>query len=141
MKNWNLIAILVAVILSLAACVSRPTSVVETQDANQLNPGYPSPEAPPAEYPALTEAPTEAKGESQLVYPGLNDGASLNWEQAIGLIFSGEVIKVAQTHDLKVYLTLKDGRTLETVEPAIDEILRMIENCGEACKTIAVATE
>jgi hypothetical protein len=71
----------------------------------------------------------------------LEDGADVTWEQAMGIIGYGVVTKVMQTHDMKVYLTLEDGRTFVTVEPAIDDIIRLIEECGETCKDIKVATE
>ena len=48
---------------------------------------------------------------------------------------------VMQTHALKVYLTLKDGRTLLSIEPAIDEVMKVIQSCGDPCKNILVATE
>jgi len=59
----------------------------------------------------------------------------------MGTIGSGLVTKVMQTHDMKVYVTLEDGRTFVTVEPAIDDIIRLIEECGELCQDIKIATE
>jgi hypothetical protein len=76
-----------------------------------------------------------------MVYPDMKDGDQLLWPQAVGLLLSGEVTKVVQAEDLKVFLTLKDGRTFLTQQPGVDEILRMIESCGEACKEVTVETE
>jgi hypothetical protein len=48
---------------------------------------------------------------------------------------------VAQAHSLEVTLTLKDGRQLITTEPEIDAVFRVIEQCGERCADIQIATE
>lgn len=65
----------------------------------------------------------------------------ISWEEALSLLNSGEVTAIFQTHSLSVTLTLKDGRTLRTVEPAIDDIFAAVEACGEPCADIALATE
>jgi hypothetical protein len=57
------------------------------------------------------------------------------------MILNGEVTQVMQTHELKVYLTLKDGRTLLAFEPQIDEVMKVIQSCGDPCSKILIATE
>jgi hypothetical protein len=75
------------------------------------------------------------------VYPDLKDGAEVAWSQVRDIIFSGQVVKVGQTHDLNVYITLKDDRTFKTVEPAIDDVINLIKACGDLCKDIKIATQ
>ncbi|MCB8926789.1 MAG: META domain-containing protein [Ardenticatenaceae bacterium] len=65
----------------------------------------------------------------------------VDWETAVSLLNSGEVIEIFQTHSLDVTLTLVDGRLVKTVEPAIDDIFTAIEACGEPCSDILMATE
>ncbi len=84
---------------------------------------------------------SSAPASSADVYPELKDGDEVDWSKVVGIIMSGQVSKVVQTHDLKVYLTLKDGRTIVSVEPVIDELMGLIDYCGDPCKDILVATE
>jgi inhibitor of cysteine peptidase len=74
-------------------------------------------------------------------YPSLVQGETISWEEAQALFLSGEVVQVVQLHSLQVTLTLKDGRQVVTLEPSIDEVLRLIEACGEPCADLMVATE
>jgi len=110
-------------------------------------PTYPNPTQVesiiPQTYPDPTRQvePELAQPESAMVYPEISDGEVVYWNIAIGMILSGQVTQVVQTHDLKVFITLKDGRTVETTEPAIDEVMQLIETCGDPCKEIRVATE
>ncbi len=73
--------------------------------------------------------------------PAEETADQISWEEALALLNSGEVTSVFQAHSLSVTLTLKDGRTLHTVEPAIDDIFAAVEACGEPCADIALATE
>ncbi len=67
--------------------------------------------------------------------------ASLTWSEAKQLILDGKVTQVVQAHSLVVTLTLADGSTRTTVEPQIDEVFRVVRECGERCKNIAMITE
>ena len=69
-------------------------------------------------------------------YPG-----EVDWETAIEILNSGEVEMVAQLHSLDVYLTLKDGTEIRTIEPSIDAIFQEVELCGQSCREIVLATE
>jgi len=69
------------------------------------------------------------------------DQARIPWDEARALLLAGQVRFIAQSHSLNVQMTLADGRVLTTVEPRIDEIFRVIEECGEPCASTAVATE
>lgn len=149
------LAILAVLALVSSACQSAATptptpSVAATQASastaypqpyplETFNP-YLAPVDPyPTADPALT-APLAPEGGSGL-YPNAQDGTEVMWVQAVAMIMNGEVTQVMQTHELKVYLTLKDGRTLLSIEPEIDEVMRVIEICDEPCKDILIATE
>ncbi len=64
-----------------------------------------------------------------------------SWAEAVQTIMNGEVQQVTQTHSLEVTLSLKDGTTLHTIEPRLDEVFRVIEMCGELCSDIVLSTE
>lgn len=63
------------------------------------------------------------------------------WEEAVEILNSGEVVAVLQTHSLDVTLELADGRRIHTVEPNIDDIFTAVEECGQPCEDIILATE
>ena len=65
----------------------------------------------------------------------------VDWETAVSILESGDVVEIFQTHSLDVTLTLVDGRVIKTVEPAIDDIFTAIDDCGEPCEGILMATE
>ena len=65
----------------------------------------------------------------------------VSWEEARELILAGEVAQVAQLHSLEVTLELKDGRQVVTVEPEIDAVFDVVDECGEACEDIVLVTE
>jgi hypothetical protein len=93
--------------------------------------GYPAPE--------ITENPSTPAAGIGSGYP--EPEASISWVEARELILSGQVTQATQLHSLKVILVLEDGRTVETFEPVIDEVFQVIEECGEECNDIIVATE
>ncbi len=64
----------------------------------------------------------------------------VTWDEAVSILYAGDVVSVFQTHDLQVRLTLKDGTTVVATEPAIDEIVREVNRCA-GCGDIAIATE
>lgn len=149
---FGVIAVVLAALL--AACSAPPTAQpAETQvqalpEVSNPNP-YPSsgqPANPAVEAPANPPAggaypPAAAPAQADGAYPEIADGASIYWEQAVGLLNAGQVSRVTQRHDLAVTLALKDGRTLQTVEPEIDAVLKVIDACGAPCSDIRIATE
>lgn len=62
------------------------------------------------------------------------------WAQALNLIRTCEVDRVGQTHALDVYITLKDGTEIRTVEPYIDEVFYAVSE-AKKCPPIPIATE
>ncbi|GAA4641635.1 hypothetical protein GCM10023115_01090 [Pontixanthobacter gangjinensis] len=73
--------------------------------------------------------------------PADPEPAEISWTEAVEYINSGGVETAMQTHSLFVYLQMKDGREFTTTEPNIDEVFRVIRNCGEPCADIARITE
>jgi hypothetical protein len=69
------------------------------------------------------------------------DAVQISWEDARNLILEGQVTMAAQSHSLDVQLQLADGSTVTTQEPAIDEIFKVIQECGDPCSSILIATE
>lgn len=65
----------------------------------------------------------------------------LPWEEAVGILYSGQVRNVMQTHALEITLILKNGKIIKTKEPGIDDIFEEINKCGNSCKGIGIATE
>lgn len=132
-----------------AAATDTPAAAATIPAANAYPEPYPllptyDPYLPPAlldpyAYPA--QASPLIPGAANMLYPGVLDGTEVNWVQAVSMILNGEVTQVMQTHDLEVYLTLKDGRTLHSIEPQIDDVMKVIQSCGDPCKNILVATE
>jgi heat shock protein HslJ len=72
---------------------------------------------------------------------GTEGAEVVDWETAVSILNSGEVVEIFQTHSLDVTLTLADGRVIKTVEPAIDDIFTAVEDCGEPCSNVLLATE
>jgi hypothetical protein len=147
------ILLLVAVVL-LTACQSataEPTpDVVEVEQPDEEV--YPPPEPVAVEdpYPYLN-----SPADSDDPYPALqvplvsNDpyaapaevGTPLSWEETKVLIMDGKVAEVTQLHSLQVTLVLKDGKVVYTVEPEIDAVFILLDECGEICKDVVRATE
>jgi len=134
--------ILVVFALLLAACqpaVSTETEVpepVETQIVTPT-PAEASPEPAGDEpYPAAEDDPNAAPA-----YPGPEQGSTpVEWDVATKLIIEGKVAEVTQYDNLIVILVLKDGQTVSTREPVIDEVFNLIEECGDSCKDIEIPT-
>jgi len=151
MKSNRMMIAIVLVIIVLMGCQLTPAGVQPTATAVSAGTPYPSldtgaypyplVEIPPTPDPYLQPEQQAVPPEAGMLYPDLKDGDSLEWYQAVGVIFMGQVTKVLQAHSLDVFITLKDGRTLVTVEPQIDDVLKVIEQCGEICKDILIATE
>jgi hypothetical protein len=151
MKFNNRIAFVV--IIFLAACQSA--TPVATFSPQQTAAPYPPPQATPlpnaGPYPAPAEntggsvypepAVTEDMGVSIYPAPGSTEVKTVSWEEAKSILLDGEVAEVFQLHSLEVKLTLKDGSKLSTTEPAIDDVFKVIDECGEKCVDIRVATE
>jgi hypothetical protein len=67
--------------------------------------------------------------------------SEVDWDTAVELLNTGEVEMVTQLHSLDVTLKMKDGTEIHAVEPSIDAIFRAVEECGQPCSQIVLATE
>jgi hypothetical protein len=147
MKIRSFLSVALLLVIALSACQSAVPSV-ETQAPAASSPtrapqsvpsegeAYPG---PAAAMPTPTTTPPVAEGES--LYPGPQSGDEISWEAAVAMLNNGEVAQVVQTHNLQVTLDLKDGRSLVTREPNIDDVFKIIDGCGQPCANISVATE
>lgn len=156
--KW-LILVLMALALFLTACqpapptqISEPALATEAPTAATATPVeavYPNPVQPQAtapsgeeSYPAPQGQSVDGSGgESAYPVPGSEQATIVSWERAQNLLSEGKVVQVTQLHNLTVFLTLEDGSMVQTMEPNIDDVFDVIEQCGEACADIAVATE
>ena len=127
-----------------AAHVTQRATAPQTEDKE----AYPAPETVPETTPSEQDAypePDLAQAQPQensgILYPGSKDGDEVSWVQAYAMIMNGEVKQVIQAHSLQVNLLLKDGRTLITREVSIDDVMKVIEQCGEPCKDTVIVTE
>ena len=97
----------------------------------------PDPESYP---PPLVSDPVQPP-EGGIPYPDMSDGVELPWDPAVSLIFNGDVQKIVIGGELKVFITVTDGRTLVTKQPMEGEIARILEVCGAPCEVIEVESE
>lgn len=79
--------------------------------------------------------------ESQILSTFKFENSIVSWDKAKELILTGQVSGIEQAHNLTVTLHLKDGGSVDTTEPQIDEVSRVINACGKACQDISQATE
>jgi hypothetical protein len=121
-----------------------PTSTVEVyppaQNQSSAEGTYPYPPQSPSVqdgYPA-PQSPQTVPGGAQ---PEQDAQDFVPWDEIKLMILNGQVESVAQFHDLTVVLTLKDGRTIWTKEPAIDEVFKLVEQCGQKCAEIVQITQ
>lgn len=81
-----------------------------------------------------------AEGDASRMYVPPGD-RFISWMHARTLILSCETEMLMQTHALDVYVTLKSGERLRTVEPTIDEVFAVTNEATAACGSIAIGTE
>ncbi len=142
MKWFRLFGVISIFAVTAMACQifgkSVPTAATEAPGPGGEEYPVAYPEIP---YPDPTALAALQSPQEGIPYPDLKDGDTIEWYSTTELILGGLVTKVVQSHDLTVYVTLKDGRTFKTFEPAIDDVIKVIEACGDKCKDIEVATE
>lgn len=76
-------------------------------------------------------------------YPGPKEGETsyLDWSMAEQAIMSGQIVEVYQTPTLHVTLVKKEGSVILTIEPMLDEVFKVLDRCGDACKDVKRVTE
>ncbi|MDD5098229.1 MAG: hypothetical protein PHD31_00680 [Candidatus Pacebacteria bacterium] len=65
----------------------------------------------------------------------------VDWDNAVSFLSDCQVEKASQNHNKDVYLDLKDGSKIYTVEPEIDIILKTINQFKAKCGSVPLATE
>jgi hypothetical protein len=80
-------------------------------------------------------------GEGETVLTMDPGSVFITWEQTRGFVESCAPTLVMQTHALDVYLTMKNGTRLRTVEPTSDDIFDIVESVRDTCGNIPIATE
>jgi len=68
------------------------------------------------------------------------DCPDITWDLAVKTINNGEVEQLTQTHNLEVTLVLKNGLTVRTTEPKIDDVFDVVRKCKK-CLGMVMATE
>jgi len=129
MKNRLLLIGVLIGLLLLAACQSGG----DTASGDE----YPAPLI--EEIATSTARPTVPPGPA--MYPEIENNTNNNWFQAEAMILNGEVAKIVLLQDLNVQLMLKDGRLLNSIQPAADSVTQTIEACGESCSATEVGQE
>ena len=142
MKKALLIVVVFA--LLLAACqpaVSTETEAPAPVETQILPPASAEETLEPAGSEPYPGAVEPVVPDAALAYPVPEEvGTPVGWEEATKLILDGKVAQVNQYDNLIVILVLKDGQTVSTTEPAIDDVFNLIEECGDLCKDIEVPT-
>jgi uncharacterized lipoprotein len=144
MKSRLTLILGVGLLILLAACNSTPPAPATTEQATApANPTqavvattYPEPLQSGTSYPAPAVI-TTTQSQSASLYPGPKSGDTISWEQAVALIRNLEVSSLSET-GTKLVLNLKDGRSLNTTEPASGDFQALLQRCGERCKDIKV---
>ena len=126
-RNSSLVLAVCILALVLAACVPAPTPT-------------PLPTSTPPPIPTLLPASTPMPT-ATAVAGGMPMLTEFSWDSAQELILSGEVTRIMQAHSREVLLALRDGRTVRTVEPELDDVFQVVRRRGERCAGIQLATE
>jgi hypothetical protein len=134
--RWIVLFTLISTLLLSACGTATPVSPTPTPAPVIEAPATTYPE-PAGAYPA--PAPVVVEVANPYPGPGQEQGNYAEWPQAEETILSGQVARFFQASSKHVTLVLKDGSILLALEPAIDEVIRVIERCGEACKDIEQA--
>ncbi len=65
----------------------------------------------------------------------------VSWSEAVLSVKNCQVKTATQSHNLDIYLEMKNGDQLKTVEPKIDEIFAVTKEAETSCQAIPIATE
>jgi hypothetical protein len=147
------ILLLVVFILFTACQSATPEPAPEVEEVEQpveeVNPP-PDPEGSEDPYPYQESPPISDDPYPPLLVPLVSNdpyeapvegGIVITWEEMKALIMDGQVLQVTQLHSLEVTLVLKDGRVVYSVEPEIDAVFVVLDECGEKCMDVIRVTE
>ncbi|MGE5223195.1 MAG: hypothetical protein ACM3PY_12215 [Omnitrophica WOR_2 bacterium] len=126
--NGLILAIILAACQPATTTVHPPIDTTTTSGQSQSN-SYPAPAQPAAQNVANTPYPEPPAG---------TQATTITWSDAQSMIINAQIAKVIQAKSLEVTLYTKDARLFKTTEPALDDVLKVIEQCGTDCKVIKV---
>ena len=147
MKTRWIVLLTLILILTLSAC-DAAQSTQETEQPGEQNIFEQSQEPSQAEVPVDSAYPgpvaDTASGDAypDPLYPDIQDGTEVNWDQAQAMIINGEVRMVQlQSSTLQVTLGLKDGRLMYVVITNPDQLHSAIAQCGDLCRSLAFSQD
>src|SRR3990172_6456092 len=121
--------------ISPTAPASSPSPFLEsTAPPSEAATPYPPMEtAPSYPPPELFANPPVVEQQIVGIYPGptTRDASMVDWQTAETAILSGEVTEIYQDNYLHVTLILNNGEVLVTLQPALDEVSKILERCGD----------
>jgi hypothetical protein len=138
----KLVFCLITLAMLAAACNARPTAAPTQAPAPTTASTEPAPSAAATDYPApvVTVGPQPTAGQKE-GYPPPGTPVPADWPTVQSFMQSGQVTQVIQSSSLTLVLTLIDGRQFMTTEPAFDDVVKFIQQCGAPCKNIQVINQ
>jgi hypothetical protein len=142
-RTWQVIFVISIAALLVAACQSAPTPEISTPETSISSTEAPSTGAEQEDqaYPGPEAQASSAQLSANDPYPSPGEGEQVDWEQAIEMISGGEVTAVFQSLSNQVTLYLRNNQQMVTVQPEVDEVIRVIKACGEPCRLIRIGSE
>ncbi len=133
--KWLLLFIGLILAIILAACQPAKSTVhtpIETTASSSTSQLYPAPNQPSSQNAESTSYPEP---------PANAQATTISWSDAQAMVTSLQIAKVIQSKSLEVTLYTKDARIFKTTEPALDDIIKVIQQCGADCKVIKVVNQ
>jgi hypothetical protein len=152
---WLVFSVLLILVISLSACGPAPAPTAEPNITDAPEPtAASSPTSPPTAAPQASEQPAETVPSPDSAYPAPQvvivpynpypdpiEGEEIEWSQVETLLQNERISEILQQYTLQVVITLEDGRTLLVVEPAKDDIFKLLDACGDSCNNIRRRSE
>ncbi len=138
----KLIFCLIILAMLATACNAKPTTAPTQAPTPTAASTEPAPSAGTTDYPApvVTAGPQPTAGQKE-GYPPPGTPVPADWPTVQSFMQSGQVTQVIQSSSLTLIVTLIDGRQFTTTEPAFDDVVKFIQQCGAQCKNIQVINQ
>lgn len=147
--RWFVVFVLITLMV-LSACQASGDTESQEQPANEqlTEDGLAVEQSNSAEQPSTNDPVTYPAPEVEQaavnpypapVFPDLQDGEEVTWEQSREMIMNGEVgvIKIV-SGDSEVTLVLRDGRVLVVTVLDVMDIHNTLAECGESCRNVVI---
>lgn len=146
---WLMASLILIFALTITSCGgSTPAPTQEPTEDSQPQATPTSKPAPPATAPASSSTnPYPGPGPAiEYIttidpYPAPAQGEKIEWSAVEALVAAGGVADVFQSHTLQVIINMKDGTGYVVIEPAKDEIFKLLDQCGEKCFEVKRVSE